>query len=347
MMRSTFLLAFILGGCVLPEPETSTVESALGVCTDNPLMCSNSPAMLHYGMHELSLLGVPNGQRAFITPGADGLPELRKDGQSYRLDVDNGMIVGRAASGTSLTDAQTVGAELSLVDADTKEALFDLRIETFRKSAYTIGPVGSLYLYRISWHLPKEAPNSQQSACEPYVFPTYSKWDLLEGMQYGELLLFGGERIDAEHKTVSPDGADTTGWITMACAGSALAKLDLSGNTRHRQPNDWAGRQATLKLLVGDYCGKGLSFTKPGVPLVWRGPLTQYGGTPSGLEARWSKDGAGCLTTPRLVAHPELAFEGVDIAAAIANECSIPVCNNPNPNDLAGYRRISANYFPP
>jgi hypothetical protein len=346
-MRSTCLLAFILSGCAVPEdPATSAVESAIG-CAENPLMCANSPAMLHYGMHELSLLGVPNGQHAFITPGADGLPELRQNGQSYRLDVDNGMIVGRAASGTDLTAEQTVGAEFSLVDAETKEALFDLRIETYRKSAYTIGPPGSLYLYRISWHLPKEAPNSQQSACEPYVFPTYSKWDPLEGMQYGELLLFGGERVDAERKTVSPDGADTTGWITMACAGSALAKLDLSGNTRHRQPNDWAGRQATLKLLVADYCGKGLAFTKPGVPLVWRGPTTQYLGTPLGVEARWSKDGATCLRTPRLVAHPELSFEGVDIAAAIAQECTIPVCMNGNVQELNGNPRISANYFPP
>jgi len=345
MKRSPILFVLIVGGCVeLEEPATSTVESPIIDCLAHPWLCSNSSGFLHYGMHELSLIGLPNGQNAIIAPGADGRPELKQMGQKYRLDVVDGQIEGLDTAGNPVLTGDAVkDAEFSLIDATTKAPLFVLHIDKHRPTTYSTGE--PLHLYTITWHLPKLAPNPKQNACNGTTWPPSPNYDLFMGMNADEVLLFGSERIYVPSKTLSPNVGDTTGWITFGCAGNAIAKLDLSGNTRHRQvgADDWAGRQATLKLYVADYCGDGSAVTVPGTPLVWRGPHTNYAAAPNGgVEARWSAYGAGCLNTPRLVDHPDAAFGNpYDFI-----HCSLPACSA-DVNYLGTYPRISANYFPP
>jgi len=341
-MRSPILFVLIVGGCVeLEEPATSTVESA--ICTAS-MACTNSPELLHYGMHELSLLGAPNLQAAVIQPGVDGKPALRKGSETYRLDVVTGMIVGRDSAGNiALKADQTVGAEFSIINFKSKAVLFILHIETYREDKYVMGPPAPLYVYKITWRDP--AGSARLPACNPSNMTYWSspKWDPFMGMQEDELLLFDQERIDAKHKTLDPDKTHALGWVTFGCAGSAIAKLDLTANTRHRQPlgvDNWAARQATLKLYVADYCGDGVAHTFPGVPLVWMGLGYPYADSPGDIEARWTDAGATCISKRRLVAHPD--FGDADPLLL----CPRPACS-PDVTDLDGNLRVTANYYPP
>jgi hypothetical protein len=115
--------------------------------------------------------------------------------------------------------------------------------------------------------------------------------------------LIPGETYDLESITVEP-GA--TGWVTVACRGHALAKMKMLGyDPSDTYGSKWEQRQATLKMLTADYCGTGDSFTQVGQPVDWRDAKKHFpiDGTEdkSKLEAKWTLDGATCLTKPRLV----------------------------------------------
>jgi hypothetical protein len=363
MMRSTCLLAVILSGCTVPEdPATSAVESEINQCDQLPFMCNNSPGTLFYGIHELSLLGTPNAQNAKIMPGVLGKPELRKGTSRYRLAVVGGEIKGLDPlwGVTLLRGDSVVGAELSIIDATTGAVLYVMQIDSHREGAYPypIRSTDPLHMYVISRHAPGAPADPKLNVCNTYKFPPQpDRGGHLMGMAEGEVLLFDGERVDVTAKTLSPNPADATGWITFGCAGHALAKLDLSNNTRHREPDPaaWAGHQATLKLYVADYCGGGQPFTVPMTPLLWKGgAITEYVAAPSGLEARWSETGAICLGTARLAAHPEEGdpfYDEGGVLEAIRKQCvlnghALPTCPNLDVENLDGAPRISANYFP-
>ena len=132
------------------------------------------------------------------------------------------------------------------------------------------------------------------------------------------VIVLGGERYDNDTKTVIPD---QDRWMTLACAGSAAAKMALLG---YGPNGDFGGqgqaatadqRQATIKMLTSDLCGDGVSYTEDGTPLQWdnAGGTVVSEGELGELEALWTSDGALCLDTPRLV-DPE------DVA------CQLPSC---------------------
>ncbi len=146
------------------------------------------------------------------------------------------------------------------------------------------------------------------------------------------IVLISGERYDFETKSVEPGLPDM---VTLACHGHAIAKLRMLGYG----PNDDAGatpsqRQAALKMLTADYCGKGHSFTAIGQPLDWHDALDTFVSSiadPSRLEAKWTDAGASCLATPRLVKRSE-----------VEKECpALPRCNGTL--DLDGNDWISLN----
>lgn len=136
-----------------------------------------------------------------------------------------------------------------------------------------------------------------------------------------EALLFGGDRYDADRKTVTATGPATADWFNIACAGTALAKLHLTRHTETSQvvKTTAVERQAMLKMFTADICGDGTAFTVHGEPLLWADAnhLTSFAARPASLEAVWSDRGAVCLDAPR---RPELA-------AAIAARCGpLPRC---------------------
>lgn len=117
--------------------------------------------------------------------------------------------------------------------------------------------------------------------------------------------VLGGETYDLETKTVVPD---QDRWLTIACAGSAAAKLRFLG---YGPQSDFDGdgnpasveqRQATLKMITADYCGEGHSYTANGTPLRWENAegTVQPAGATGPREAVWTADGALCLDHPRI-----------------------------------------------
>jgi len=135
----------------------------------------------------------------------------------------------------------------------------------------------------------------------------------------GAAVVLGGETYDLESKTVVPKQAR---WLTIACAGSAAAKMRL---LNYGPQSDFDGlghpatvsqRQATLKMLTADYCGTGTSYTANGTPLQYEdaeGTVT-FSGTRGAVESVWTAQGALCLDTTR-IAGPTVA-------------CSRPSCAN-------------------
>lgn len=95
--------------------------------------------------------------------------------------------------------------------------------------------------------------------------------------------LIGGETYDPVSKTVQ----SRPGFVTLACAGEAVAKMKMF----NFGPNDlvngqraatWQERQATLKMLTADYCGT--TGKRPWVRLGPPGPSTGHS-----LRPVWSR----------------------------------------------------------
>ena len=154
---------------------------------------------------------------------------------------------------------------------------------------------------------------------EPLLQQSVCKGSLVDPL-LASVVILAGERYDLDAKTVIPEQGD---WITLACAGSAAAKMALLGYGPHADFDgsgaaaSVAQRQATLKMITADYCGDGNSYTADGTPIIWE----NQGGTVvpesnadlSAPEAIWTADGALCLDTPRSVDPSEIA-------------CTLPSC---------------------
>jgi len=119
--------------------------------------------------------------------------------------------------------------------------------------------------------------------------------------------VLGGETYDDATKTVQPG---RTGWFTLACAGSAAAKMKLMGYSPQTKfvgstkPSTVAQRQATLKMITADYCNNGVSYTENGTPVVWSNKAGTVDSSdwhvPGEVEAVWTDKGALCLDATRL-----------------------------------------------
>ncbi|HEY5925222.1 MAG TPA: ADYC domain-containing protein [Kofleriaceae bacterium] len=297
-----------------------------------PYACSNSDELIHYGMHELNLRGEPNAQGVSLTSGPSGRAEILKNGNSYDLYVENGFIVGKTGGVVTLAGAALEGAQLVLTDE--VDVVYTIWIQNVRVGEYPVGDPDPIEFYTMTWV--GDGGTGDDNICNGVGSALPDEHELL-GMQEGETLVFEGDRIDPGPKTMSGSADDA--WFNFGCAGHTLAKLRLTRNTVAHN-NDWQGRQATLKLLVADYCGNGTPYTVAGTPLRWRSDDMEYYPGAGGIEARWTKNGAECLSVPRLLLHPSELYE--DIEALIAAECSLPACL-PDIEDLEGASRISAN----
>jgi len=168
-----------------------------------------------------------------------------------------------------------------------------------------------------------------------------------------QTLLFEGDRIDARKKL---DTRVNNSWFNLGCAGSALAKMALTGHTEasanaHAFSTTLAQRQTMLKMLAADYCGDGTPFTVGGQPLSWRDDAgtMKLLGQPLVLEARWTPDGAACLDKPRIDAHWTVAGStqfGVDVAVydQVKNHCpaSMPPPCADSSFEVDGYHLLTA-----
>jgi hypothetical protein len=290
-------------------PFVLTVGVLLALQTPNiPTVAAGTPSSSDRSFHELNVKGLPNAT-GFSMVGA------RRGGNSYSLEVIGSSVVAhpRAPQAPALTGSDLAGVELELRDAAGGRAA--IQIAGVDETTYWAGPVETLTTYRLTF----------TSATHPLPQPLCAAGE-------NQALLFGGDRYDADHKTVTATGPATAGWFNIACAGTALAKLHLTRHTEASQhvKTTAVERQAMLKMFTADVCGDGTAFTVHGQPLLWADAnhLTSFADKPASLEAVWTDRGAVCLDTPR---RPELA-------AAIAARCGpLPRCT-----DQRGYV-ISAN----
>lgn len=275
------------------------------------------------------------GEAAAATPRGLFLhttPLLWKD-LPFKLTIENNRIVGWDASGVALAGRNLVGAEILLDTTDPTDAspAYRIRIESVREMPFPF-PYGStdlLEVYAFRWDSPAGPRNlcgnppldlfdaaaydrireASDLGALPHDFGRVASDRELLGMMPEEALLFSGDRIDDTSKTML---AEDPLWFNFGCAGHTLAKLHLTRNTAASRtptvtPAPVEGRQATLKLLVGDYCGTGRTFTVAGQPLEWKGRPDNARNTYfepgyiSSVEAYWDANGATCLTVPRMV----------------------------------------------
>jgi hypothetical protein len=328
-------LVFAAVGCAA-ELDLESIEQESVICP--PWRCANSAELTHEGMHEANVYGQPNAQNLTLD-GLDGKAQLwRADGVPFTLIFDNNAIRGWSPVHGWLYDPVNARLQFS---RDGKPA-FWVTITSRRWIKFPVGDEEKIEVYQMLWHMPGTTISSGKRLCNG----SHPAREDLFGMRPTETLIFTHDRIDPETMTMNHD--PDPGWFNFACAGFTLAKLHLSRNTLTSQPDtwdptdDWANRQATLKMFVADYCGNGNPVTVTGTPIRWKGGLvTDFAPTPQVLEARWNENGASCRFLPRLVAYPAPAFFP-DPLATIDAMCALPQCTDFDFNNFDNERRVTA-----
>lgn len=225
---------------------------------------------------------------------------------NFALDTEGDALVARDAGGTVLSGAQLVGSIILVKPPGTLALPIPVTILGYDEiDAWATG-----------------APKVPTYAL---LYPDLSAVLGVRNVCHGDLsdtlmaavTVLAGETYDLDTKTVE---ADKPRWVTLACAGSAAAKLRLMNYGPHGDfdgegnPATAAQRQATLKMITADYCGTGEAYTANGTPLEWENAAGTVDSTTatSALEAIWTAAGALCLDATRLP-DPDVA-------------CSLPAC---------------------
>jgi hypothetical protein len=308
-----WLLALMsLSGCDSAEPEP--LELRNGQISDpcSQWRCGyNSSEVNGKSLQELHLGGEANAEGVELVGFLPPLGLLL----DYELEVDGDELIARGGLlGTSvLRGPQLLGSTLLLrLDGG---LIVPVVIDGYQEVDSWASGAAPVSAYALVYADLAE-PLLQRSVC---------KGTLLDPLQ-ASVVVLAGERYDLAGKSVI---ADQPGWITLACAGSAAAKLALLGYGPNADfdgqgsPASVEQRQATLKMITADYCGDGHSYTADGTPLYWEnqsGTVTpEPGANLDALEAIWTADGALCLDVPRLVepnevqcARPSCAELGLD-----------------------------------
>lgn len=145
-------------------------------------------------------------------------------------------------------------------------------------------------------------------------------------------VLFDDDHIDTDALAVDREDANS---FTIGCAGSALAKMHLSGHTKAgskllNRPTTLDQRTAFLKMLAADYCGMGHAYTVAGMPLHYRdvGGFMNTVLPNEPIEGLWTKNGALCVGKPRAELTPtqlSLATFGTSIQDELSHfGCTLP-----------------------
>lgn len=354
-----FACVLIMSACA-GEPELASVEQwdRGGWCPDQT--CGNSDEVAHNDIWEASLFGRPDMNGYSLRTSLKGRAQIYKDGVAYNLNVKNAKIVGTNSNG-SISGEKLQGARLEVLRKGSPA--FNITIMSVRKLSMPIGAPDEFESYTMVWHHPGTAPDLRFPFCNAiFGSSTETKNFQLYGLDSYETIVFEGDRFDPVPMVMNPPDDS---WFNFGCAGHTLAKLYLNRYTAHTQPvDDIDQRQAMFKMMVGDYCGDGTTFTRAGEPIAWKGGHhPQY---PSGahlttgegpeydypLDARWNQNGAVCVRQPRMQIskHPDWAtdFHMPSALERIRAQCPLlEDCDNRDPQDLDGALVVSANRIPP
>lgn len=347
LASSISLLTALALGCVEPpaDDQVASTEQAIQYC-DTWVCGSNSPVIDTLFFHELNTRGLANDRGFIVT-------SLRKSGLDYQLYVERGKIIGRWGA-LQISGAALQGAEIRLRLGARVFAIRIAAVGSVQTFARLLGSTRTLETYQLdTTELFGDAPPTYwNNLCSNP--PSRDNPDV-QGMNVFQALVFEGERIDAQHKTIGTT-LDPS-WFNIGCAGHALAKMAVNAETEAaRQAFGFqttiSDRQTFLKMVSGDYCGTGAAFTVSGQQLQWKDwhGYTNYVTSPLNLqiEARWSPTGAVCLNTPRVLANPTplgaSTFNFNTFKSDINTECgaALPPCGG-SVTDLGSQLFMSAN----
>jgi hypothetical protein len=291
-----------IGGCDDPEPDESTFRDGVYQCPR--WKCgSNTSEVNGKSLQELHLGGQPNADGVQLVGFTPPLGVLL----DWTLGVDGDELVARGGlfGNSTLRGTQLIGSLIWLqLDGSISLPVVIAGYEEVDSWAANGEPVAAYAL-------------TYADLAQPLLTRSVCKGTLIDPLQAAVVVL-AGERYDLDDKTVIPN---QTNWITLACAGSAAAKMALLGYGPHAeftdssQPASVDRRQATLSMITANYCDDGDSYTEDGTLLAWEnqsGTVTPEGEVGE-LEAIWTQDGAICLDVPRLVDREDVA-------------CPLPTC---------------------
>jgi len=342
-LRISALAVVVLGaGCVngdVDEPETQDAHQDIQSC-DIFLCGTNSPQIAELGFWELNLPS-PRGPGLANNAGFRVVGFVQNN-LLYLPNVSGGKLTATRTSTvapyntTTLSGNALIGGYFYLTNGSRAFEIMVNEVNPVDSWAQQLGaPHVTLESYRLDWtELVNQVPGRFQNVCKNQPIREPSELLGMVGQNAFHTLLFEGDRIDAAKKL---DTAIDTSWFNLGCAGSALAKLALTGHTEAAaNANTFVTtlpeRQAMLKMFAGDYCGDGTPFTVAGQPLNWADDhgtmqltaLQMQPPQPLLLEARWTENGAACLDTPRVDAHPTTLSDqtfGPDVYDRVLNHC--------------------------
>ena len=324
-------------GCAVEEGDRHSTSTS-AVATPCPV-CDNSPFAGRLAIHDLNLRGELNSER-FSLPTVNNAAQIIQGSTFYDLHVVLGFLKGKQTGLDILMHDALVGA---VIPIQRDGIPYEIVIREVHTHKYVVAPLWGLETYTLGW---REVGGPETNPCAVSTPPSTDPINGQAEWHFDEVVMFEGDRINAETKSMS-DTADDH-WINIACAGDALSKLLATRNTVHSQaaglPSAWQQRQAALRMIVADYCGTGKAFTVQGQKLVWQGDGTTYGFAPDVLEARWTEHGASCIHAPRMLfpttQEGQTAFP--DIWQSIASECQPVMCTDLDPLNYDGAYFVSA-----
>ncbi len=364
---TSLIVASILalaGGCAELTEEIGSIAQAdfeFGdECTNISNCGANSAQINGYSISELDTypeLGEDEMARGWLEKpeqrmaNASGIKFLRFEnpyGEPYDVWIEDGELVASSDGLTQIRGDRLIDFRFVLSISNPQTQLevpeMDLVITSFGEVASWVDPgihsgaVPQLLAYGLAYDpnydsLPNGPiePNELSSLC-PGQSPTDST-----------VFLFAGEIYDTEERVVFSESAPgayphISDWISLACAGSAAAKMkllcygpqaDCNGSGQVASPD---ARQALLKAITADYCGIGHSFTADGTSIWWQDiyGTADNNHAPGSLEAVFDSNGATCLSDTELRVHD------YDYVASICGIHTPPRCNDPNVDPYGG-----------
>jgi len=279
------LTAVLTAGAIGCDVDDDAVESRAWWCTQCGSSLGNSPNINGASLANIHLTET-FGDGMYLGPMSSGL------NVNLRLGVDaNDAFVGLQGENVVLSGADVVGAKIAVFLSN--EEYVWLEITDIDNTVPSWSDSGAMVTaYQATYY----DQGVVKSLCPTLVGD--DRW----------FTLIPDERYSSGTNEVE----SAPGTVTLACVGEAAAKMKLldfhpRGN-RQASPEE---RQATLRMVTGDYCGNGHSFTVSGTKVAWRDaaglvepPFQEYA-----MEALWDEHGAICLTTPRHAARAEIEAE--------------------------------------
>jgi hypothetical protein len=245
------------------------------------------------------------------------LLHLRKNNHYYRADVEGHRLVALDHNGVVQLSAQDLEGSALVVELPGGERAFAHIVEFRRDLPFWISPDDTIEAFRIRWSYSPSYDSSAQDVCPS------GTGDEEDDDTFYYATLFQGDRYDGDLKQVIATGHEAGTWFNVACFKSVASKMLFN---RHAEAGLKEGykattdqKQALLKMMTADFCGKGKSFTKTGTPLAWTNSLGWQKLNliePVSYEAVWGPDGAICLDDARL-GNEE----------TILKECDLPPCD--------------------